>query len=292
MGVCGRSAVLQCPGCGVRHPVRFQCGHRACGRCAGIQRWKKVQKLWPLVNTMHSPRFLTLTFRSRAHLTPEWRRSQFKALRAFLKNRWVKERIGGGVWAWEVTYNQRLKMWHPHFHILFDGQFMPHAKLKALWREITGDSFIVDIREIDGGGTERAKLGALRETVKYITKAVAFVEDARLLSEFLEGTKGMRRIGLFGKYHGYKAPPAPAADKRFWHVNPFTGRGPRPIACGCGYEALPNMWEQIGGRGALYTDSEAEALARERGSPDPVLEFERKLEKERTRDLTFEEVFG
>ena len=291
VGCCGKKVVLECPSCGGRHLLPYSCGHKACGRCAGVQRWRKVEKLWPLVKAFKDPRFLTLTFKSKHHLTPEWRRSQFKALRSFLKNRWVKERIGGGVWAWEVTYNQRLKMWHPHFHILFDGAFMKQGDIRRIWKEITGDSFIVDIRPITGEG-EDAKLGGLRETVKYITKAVAFAEDEVLLEEFLTATKGMRRIGLFGKAQGYKPPAPPATEKRFWHVNPFTGRGPRAIACGCGYEALPDNFKMVGGRGILHDDAAAAWLARQRGAPDPVLLLERKLEAKRNRDLTFEEIFS
>jgi len=34
----------------------------------------------------------------------------------------------------------------PHMHILYFGNWLLHAWLKKVWREITGDSDIVDIR--------------------------------------------------------------------------------------------------------------------------------------------------
>lgn len=318
VGGCGGKLVLECPGCGGRHVAPFFCGHRACGRCAAIQRWRKVQKLWPLVKTFKHPRFLTLTFKNRHRLSVEWRREQFAIFRKFLKNREVAKRLGGGVWCWEVTYNQVTKMWHPHFHLIFDGEYIPKAQLKGLWHQLTGDSFILKIQEIipkelreqmDRGEiperppTEEEKLAALRETVKYITKAVAFVEDEDLLVEFLEGTKGMRRFGLFGKCHGYKPPKPPPTDKRFWHINPFTGRGPRPIGCECGYEALPEMFRMINRRGCLYDDDVAAWLARTRGDPDPRLMkagledmktrgLLRDQDEESRRELTPEELFN
>lgn len=290
VGSCGKKVVLECPSCGGRHLHPYSCGHKACGRCAGVQRWKKVAKLWPLVKGFKEPRFLTLTFKNRAHLTPEWRRKQFATFRKFLKNRFIADHLEGGVWCWEVTYNRVTKTWHPHFHILFDGKWTKHEEIKKIWFALTGDSFIVDVRDVQGEGDE-GKLGALRETVKYITKAVSIADDEKLLEEFLTATKNMRRIGLFGKCHGYKPPAPPPTDKRFWHVNPFTGRGPKPIGCGCGYEALPQFFRLIGGRGVLHDDAAAQWLARERGAPDPVLLREQQEVRERDRDLTFEEVF-
>lgn len=290
VGVCGQYIVLECPGCGTRHPLRYSCGHKVCGRCAGVQRWKKVEELWPMVKTFKDPKFLTLTFKNREHLTAEWRRETFAIFRKFLKNRYVAEHLSGGVWCWEVTYNKKTKTWHPHFHIIFDGKYVPKADLKAIWFELTGDSYIIKIQDIQGHGDE-GKLGALRETVKYITKAVAFAEDEDLLTEFLAATKNMRRIGKFGWCHNYEKPTPPPTDKRFWHVNPFNGRGPKPIGCGCGYEARPEFFKMLGDRGVFFTDQQAAWLAKNRGAPDPVLLMERKLEAERTRELTFEETF-
>lgn len=293
MGVCGSALVMGCPGCGKRHAVQYSCGHKLCGRCASVQRWRKVNDLWPMVKTMKNPRFLTLTFKSRAHLTKEWRKEQGAALRAFFKHRWVKEHIGGGVWAWETTYNQRLKMWHPHFHILFDGDYLPKARVKELWRELSGGAYIIKVQEILGHG-ERGKLDALRETVKYITKAVEIVEDERLVAEFLDATAGTRRLGVFGKFHGYKPPTPPATDKSRWVIDPFTGRGPREMECPCGFKGLPQFWERVG---MFWTLKQAVWIQENtRGKPDPVavedLRRARDAAAEAARELTFEEVFS
>lgn len=277
VGACGGWVVMECTDCGGRSRFKYACGHKLCGGCAGVRRWRKVQDLWPLVQTFKNPRFLTLTFKSFHRLTRERRVWMAGCLRRFLKTKWVKEKIGGGVWAWETTYNQRLKMWHPHFHLLFDGAYLPHADVKALWREITGGAFIVDIRPIVSRAaaaagrppTDEEKKAALRETVKYITKAIQFSDDPALVRQFLDATHGMRRTGLFGKAYNYKPPEPPPTDKRYWQMDPFTGRGFVKFGCGCGRVAFPEFWGRVG---ELHTKEEAERLCRIKGEPQKMLD--------------------
>ena len=45
-----------------------------------------------------------------------------------------------------------------HMHILYFGSWLPHSWLKKVWREITGDSEIVDIRTTKGGVTDDKRL--------------------------------------------------------------------------------------------------------------------------------------
>ena len=43
-------------------------------------------------------------------------------------------------------------------HILYFGSWLPHSWLKKVWREITRDSDIVDIRTTQGGVTDDKRL--------------------------------------------------------------------------------------------------------------------------------------
>jgi len=52
-----------------------------------------------------------------------------------------------------------------HLHALVFAEFIPQAQLSALWQELTGTSYIVDIRAVRG-----AVALALREVLKYATK--------------------------------------------------------------------------------------------------------------------------
>ncbi len=49
-----------------------------------------------------------------------------------------------------------------HMHVLYFGDWLPHAWLKKVWKEITGDSDIVDIR------TTRAEVDADKSLASYV----------------------------------------------------------------------------------------------------------------------------
>ena len=53
------------------------------------------------------------------------------------------------MYSYENTYNELTKEWHPHIHMfaLLDD-WMDQEQMSKTWHEITGDSFIVDIRKV------------------------------------------------------------------------------------------------------------------------------------------------
>ena len=57
--------------------------------------------------------------------------------------------VAGAVWSYEVTYSDA-NGWHPHVHAIWLAPEAPdmHA-LRDEWKEITGDSFMVDVRPIE-----------------------------------------------------------------------------------------------------------------------------------------------
>jgi hypothetical protein len=104
----------------------------------------------------------------------------------------------------EIKRGKRSGLWHPHLHVLvarpscvclrgrhpYDGGPLcihgriccPHALnqccLAHAWRQITGDSYVVDIRAVRAD-SEGDMGGAIREVVKYCTK----LTDAGALRE-------------------------------------------------------------------------------------------------------------
>lgn len=248
---CGKYAVLECPDCRTREKVKFSCGVKLCPTCASLLRWRRVRELAPLVQSWERPRLMTLTFRNRAHLTKEWIKKQRQQLRDFLSIPYVAERVTGGLWAWEVTYNQRRKQWHPHYHIIFDGKWVDDDLIALYWHMVTGDSYIVDVREIkkkgttsDRPATETEKMEALEETIKYICKVMDFSDDVKLIEEFLTATHRMRRIGQFGTAYGFKAAPPEPSDKRFQSID-INGHSIHKISCRCcGHTGHAEFWHK------------------------------------------------
>jgi len=61
------------------------------------------------------------------------------------------KKIKGAVGSFEFTNKNKGKGWHPHVHIIAlveDGEMLDEATLQSEWLKITGDSHVVDVREI------------------------------------------------------------------------------------------------------------------------------------------------
>jgi hypothetical protein len=75
-------------------------------------------------------------------------------------------KIEGGVWSYEFKRGSGSGLWHPHVHAVYLAtEAMDQAKLSAEWREITGDSFVVDVHELYGELED-----AFSEVFKYAVK--------------------------------------------------------------------------------------------------------------------------
>jgi hypothetical protein len=158
-------------------------------------------------------RFLTLTLKATGQSLAgkiDGLVSAFQALRrrAF----WLK-RCFGGVAFLELNYNEKNGEWHPHYHILVEGNYLPQQALKSLWYEITGDSFIVDIRAIRDASV------ATRYVTKYASKPLnhTFLHIPDRLDEAVESLKGRKLCLTFGTWRGLSLSPTPC-DGAWEHV--------------------------------------------------------------------------
>lgn len=109
---------------------------------------------------MKTPKFLTLTLlktggRMTERLKSLWgyRRQLFEYLR----------RAGYRVDSWCAVIEPP-----NHVHIIVDSDYIPEFEISRLWHQITGDSFIVDIRAINAREDPRQVFAYV---TKYMTKA-------------------------------------------------------------------------------------------------------------------------
>lgn len=141
-------------------------------------------------------RFLTLTLKhSDAPLSVQLTRlvESFKQLRQHPS---VKHAIGGGAWFIEVKLGKDKGRWHPHLHVIVEGEFIDQKTLCRSWYEVTGDSYIADIRSI-GDVAQRA-----RYVTKYATKPLhneVTLQPAKL-DEFVTAIKSRRLYQCFGSW--------------------------------------------------------------------------------------------
>lgn len=173
-----------------------RCRSRLCPRCAKIRANMLAQRISTLVHHMDSPRFLTLTIRS----CPGSLRERLKFLRtrfATLRRTplW-KQKVRGGVYTIEITYNSQTKQWHPHLHAIIDGTYIPQPDLVEVWSAIVKDSAGVDIRKVSG----------IRKISNYLAAYVSKSCDLSnltddCLAEWATETHALRLAQTFGSYH-------------------------------------------------------------------------------------------
>lgn len=90
----------------------------------------------------------------------------------------------------ETKFNHKAKQWHTHLHILTQGTFLPQKELSSKWKSITGDSYIVDIRQV------KQKAEAINYVTKYAAKGVSMsaLGDEEAALEAISALSGRRLI--------------------------------------------------------------------------------------------------
>lgn len=173
------------------------CHDRLCLPCQRARQADVVEGIiLRMLDSSADCRFLTLTLKhSDAPLDVQLERliSSFKALR---KHAQIAQTLSGGAWFIEVKLSKDKARWHPHLHVICTGGFIDQKTLSRCWYQVTGDSYIVDIRAI-GSVRERAAYVA-----KYATKPLhnEVTLQPGKLDEFITAIKGRRLYQCFGDW--------------------------------------------------------------------------------------------
>jgi len=130
-----------------------------------------------------------------------------KSVRYLHKKRHLKNRVSeakkafGAVWSYEVKRGKNSKLWHPHCHAIWLCESPPiQEKLSQEWLRITGDSFIVDVREISKNDPFTGFLEVFKYAVKFSDQSLSDTVHC-----FFK-LKGKRLIGSFGLFYGIPEP--------------------------------------------------------------------------------------
>lgn len=153
-------------------------------------------------------RFVTLTLKhTNRPLRMELDRlyAAFKALR---KAPLWKRTQTGGVAFLELKRSRDRLSWHPHLHILTQGKFLDVQKLALLWKSITKDSHIVDVR------LPRDSAQAIAYVTKYASKPFdpSLFDNQTTLEEAIEALNHRRMALTFGNWKGLQMTEKPSED--------------------------------------------------------------------------------
>jgi hypothetical protein len=184
---------LLCPLCAIRRGAK--------ALAAYLARWECIRAEKPLLR----PFLVTLTVKDGPDLE-----ERFKHLHKSQRELWMRKHRGrgsclqgveGAVWSYEVKRGNGSGVWHPHLHMIALAECQPDAfELAREWREITGDSFIVDVRPISQDDPASGFIEVFKYAVKFSEQPV---EDTWHAYETLAGR---RLIGSAGAFRGVVVP--------------------------------------------------------------------------------------
>lgn len=201
---CCRHAAVWKRGDGGLAVSRARCKSRLCPLCGQIRAKQMATELDRRTRGMEVMRFLTLGVRGTGEkLAVQVKRLMGNFARLRRTKAW-RRHVTGGAATVEITWSAAKSVWHPHLHILIDGQYWAQKEILAVWQEICADQASVDIRLI----YSRRQL--TNYMTKYVTKSQAAegVPAARL-EDWILGMKGVRMLITFGTMHGKKAKKEP-----------------------------------------------------------------------------------
>lgn len=181
---------LHCSHCGHVLKVRLSCGDRTCPECRRKWFGYHFKFLVNIVGHWHKPYFLTLTIKNISDKSfGKYNVQDIRECFGKFRKRF-KKRIIGGFYVIQAT--NRGRGWHLHLHVIFDGAFLPKEVISKVWSEISGGSYIVDIKEVKSP----------KEAVRYLLSD--FLQSPRIRPEdhqaFKDIFRGARMVQPFGIY--------------------------------------------------------------------------------------------
>ena len=216
----------------------FRCKLRICTYCGKLRAKALSMKILPLVQKMDCAYRLDFTTKS----NDDPIRKQFnRIVKCFAKLRQTrlwKAHYSGGFYTLEATHNKKTDQWHPHIHVIVDGEYVKHAKLKRLWHEITGDSTVIWMKQCVSNS----------QAVFYINKYVTKTQDPALvpshrMAEWALALKGMRFVNLFGGLRHDKVNEEDELPKMEIHI--YTPMSQLSDAITDGDQKAQEIWDRL-----------------------------------------------
>lgn len=184
---------LLCPLCAIRR------GAKALG--AYLDRFEALKRS----SARLRPFLVTLTVKDGPDLA-----ERFKHLHDSQRELWKRKQrrrgsvldgVEGAVWSYEVKRGNGSGLWHPHLHMIALAEVAPDAeRLSREWHQITGDSFIVDVRPISQDDPASGFVEVFKYAVKFSDQEPADTVHA------WETLAGKRLLGSAGCFRGVEIP--------------------------------------------------------------------------------------
>lgn len=192
------------------------CHHRLCVPCQRAVGHVVRENLQKHLKGKHT-RFVTLTLRhNRTPLSDQISRL-FSCWSTLRRRKTVSPLFAGGFAVLEVKVSDRDGLWHVHLHIITEGAWVDQRELAAAWHAVTGDSSIVDVRQVQDDGKAAGYI------CKYVSKPLdaSLYANPRMLDEYIQAVSGRKTMATFGSWRGLKLKERPADNTVWVSVGPL-----------------------------------------------------------------------
>lgn len=189
--------------------VKVGCSSRLCSHCAEVRKRDLRERLKEIVLTYKDPRFLTIGFKNVGELEKAHIKrcaADFNYMLKLLKSRNKTRQkagkqpytLGRYINVMEIEHSKE-KGYNIHYHILYDGTFIPQKLLVSLFKKATqGESYYVYIKAMPRNVSVRDRIKALYYITKYISKSDTSRYPAHVAIQIIKGTKRCRFVKVVG----------------------------------------------------------------------------------------------
>lgn len=199
--------------------------HLLCPFCAHLRASKLIQKYVKIYKNIvgnQKSYHIVFTVKDGSDLKERFNHLN-TSIRSYLADRRKKagelSKLTSGIYSYEIIKGKNSNEWHPHLHMIaLTSEFIDFSRLRAEWKQITGDSFEVHVEEFYGNETEKTLLKPFLEVFKYSLKHSELSDSERLAAYPI--LFGRKLTNSFGQFRGFQEPESlldeVSKDDMFW----------------------------------------------------------------------------
>lgn len=205
---CSRHPCLRHTASGRVYLSRDRCRCRHCPACSRLRAARAADRILHALRQADDLRLLTLTLASQDaplaeqldHLTASWRRLR--------QQRSWRVHCRGAIGTIQLTWSAERMQWHPHLHVIIDGDYWPQPQIVDAWKRASGGSTIIDIRPV------RSRSAHARYIARYVVSPDGLGEwPGDVVMEYVHAMRSRRAIISCGTMHGCGLPTRDTDDE-------------------------------------------------------------------------------
>ncbi|GAI76758.1 unnamed protein product, partial [marine sediment metagenome] len=189
------------------------CHLRWCPCCAQARANYLSHSVADWYSTCKSAKLLTLTLRHTDEPLEDQLDHLYEAFGKLLRCKYMRARVRGWIWFFQVKWIHETDGWHPHIHALLDADYIPKVEISTRWAKYTQGSYIVNIKACWSAES------AANHVSRYATRpgTLSSVPPDRRL-QLMQALHGRRIVGACRSAKSVSLSPPKATDKDQWRT--------------------------------------------------------------------------